>query len=45
MFWIKLLIKNVMQFYAKFRVFDGSGPRVRPLDMNAHFEDMFTKRN
>lgn len=42
MFRIKLFVENVVEFFAKIRIFGGSSPRFSPLGTNAHFTHVFT---
>ena len=41
-FRIKLFVENVVEFFAKIRIFGGSSPRFSPLGTNAHFTHVFT---
>ena len=41
-FRIKLFVENVVEFFAKIRIFGGSSPQFSPLGTNAHFTHVFT---
>lgn len=41
-FRIKLFVENVVEFFAKIRIFGGSSPRFSPLGTNANFTHVFT---